>query len=73
MDALDGLSFALRQRGVEAGPTWRGADPDGRDRLAELGVVLLLFTIGLEFSVNDLKKLKKIVKHYFIITKFGVI
>ena len=29
--------------------------------LAELGVVLLLFTIGLEFSFDDLKKLKNIV------------
>ncbi|WP_164926915.1 cation:proton antiporter [Chlorobaculum tepidum] len=29
--------------------------------LAEMGVVLLLFTIGLEFSADDLKKLRKIV------------
>jgi CPA2 family monovalent cation:H+ antiporter-2 len=29
--------------------------------LAELGVVLLLFTIGLEFSVDELKRLKEIV------------
>jgi CPA2 family monovalent cation:H+ antiporter-2 len=29
--------------------------------LAEMGVVLLLFTIGLEFSIDDLKKLQKIV------------
>lgn len=29
--------------------------------LAEMGVVLLLFTIGLEFSVDDLRKLQKIV------------
>lgn len=29
--------------------------------LADMGVVLLLFTIGLEFSVEDLKKLQKIV------------
>ncbi|NTU58783.1 MAG: sodium:proton exchanger [Chlorobiaceae bacterium] len=29
--------------------------------LAEMGVVLLLFTIGLEFSIDDMKKLQKIV------------
>lgn len=30
-------------------------------KLAEMGVVLLLFTIGLEFSLDDMKKLQKIV------------
>ncbi len=29
--------------------------------LAEIGVVLLLFTIGLEFSLNELLKLKRII------------
>ena len=49
--------------GIILGPSGIGAVYDQKmvSTLAELGVVLLLFTIGLEFSVNDLKKLKKIV------------
>jgi CPA2 family monovalent cation:H+ antiporter-2 len=37
------------------------ADSGMISTLAELGVVLLLFTIGLEFSLDDMKKLQKIV------------
>ncbi|MEI7748299.1 MAG: cation:proton antiporter [Chlorobiaceae bacterium] len=49
--------------GIILGPSGIGAVYDQKmvSTLAELGVVLLLFTIGLEFSVEDLKKLKKIV------------
>ncbi len=49
--------------GILLGPSGIGAVYDQKmiSTLAELGVVLLLFTIGLEFSVDDLKKLKKIV------------
>ncbi len=49
--------------GIVLGPSGVGAVYDQKliATLAELGVVLLLFTIGLEFSLDDLKKLKKIV------------
>ena len=49
--------------GILFGPSGIGAVYDQKmiSTLAELGVVLLLFTIGLEFSLADLKKLKKIV------------
>ncbi len=49
--------------GILLGPSGIGVvyDRGMISTLAELGVVLLLFTIGLEFSVADLKKLKKIV------------
>jgi monovalent cation:H+ antiporter-2, CPA2 family len=49
--------------GILFGPSGIGAVYDQKmiSTLAELGVVLLLFTIGLEFSLDDLKKLKKIV------------
>jgi CPA2 family monovalent cation:H+ antiporter-2 len=49
--------------GILLGPSGIGAVYDQKmiSTLAELGVVLLLFTIGLEFSLDDLKKLKKIV------------
>ncbi len=49
--------------GILLGPSGIGAVYDQKmvATLAELGVVLLLFTIGLEFSLDDLKKLKKIV------------
>ncbi|MDR2460653.1 MAG: cation:proton antiporter [Deltaproteobacteria bacterium] len=36
-------------------------DPEQVEGLTELGVVLLLFTIGLEFSIQSLLKLKRIV------------
>ena len=33
---------------------WVGADSSDLDRLAELGVILLLFTLGLEFSFKEI-------------------
>jgi CPA2 family monovalent cation:H+ antiporter-2 len=49
--------------GILLGPSGFGAVYDQKmiSTLAELGVVLLLFTIGLEFSLAELNKLKKIV------------
>ncbi len=49
--------------GILLGPSGIAAVYDQKliATLAELGVILLLFTIGLEFSLDDLKKLKKIV------------
>ncbi|MEI8102871.1 MAG: cation:proton antiporter [Chlorobium sp.] len=49
--------------GILLGPSGFGAVYDQKmiSTLAELGVVLLLFTIGLEFSLEELNKLKKIV------------
>ena len=49
--------------GILLGPSGVGAVYDQKliATLAELGVVLLLFTIGLEFSLDDLKKLRQIV------------
>ena len=49
--------------GILLGPSGIAAVYDQKliSTLAELGVILLLFTIGLEFSLDDLKKLKKIV------------
>jgi predicted Kef-type K+ transport protein len=46
--------------GILLGPGGFGPGPGPRPRsptLAEIGVVLLLFTVGLEFSIADLKKL----------------
>jgi CPA2 family monovalent cation:H+ antiporter-2 len=49
--------------GIMLGPTGFNIISDSGliSSLAEMGVVLLLFTIGLEFSFDDLKKLRKIV------------
>lgn len=49
--------------GILLGPSGIGVVYDERmiSTLAELGVVLLLFTIGLEFSLEELNKLKRIV------------
>jgi len=49
--------------GILLGPSGFGALYDQKmiSTLAELGVVLLLFTIGLEFSLDEFKTLKKIV------------
>ncbi len=49
--------------GIVLGPSGIGAVYDEKliGTLAELGVILLLFTIGLEFSVEELKRLRKIV------------
>ena len=69
------LSVALCQRfgvspvlgylatGVLTGPAWFGWLPDDANlhRLAELGVVLLMFTIGLEFSLPRLLAAKRLV------------
>ncbi|MGE4587132.1 MAG: cation:proton antiporter, partial [Mangrovibacterium sp.] len=49
--------------GVIAGPYLLGlvGSPHQIELMAEIGVVLLMFTIGLEFSVNHLLKIRKIV------------
>ena len=49
--------------GILVGPQGLGLIRDSHqvDALAELGVVLLLFTIGLEFSLQNLLKIKRIV------------
>ncbi|WP_423128986.1 cation:proton antiporter [Gaoshiqia sp. Z1-71] len=49
--------------GVVAGPYALGliGSPHQIELLAEIGVVLLMFTIGLEFSINHLFKIRKIV------------
>ncbi len=39
---------------------WVGADSSDLDRLAELGVILLLFTLGLEFSFKEMKHLRRV-------------
>ena len=39
---------------------WIGADSGDLDRLAELGVILLLFTLGLEFSFEEMKHLRRV-------------
>ena len=39
---------------------WVGADSSALDRLAELGVILLLFTLGLEFSLTEIKHLRRV-------------
>lgn len=47
--------------GVLAGPHGLGLvnDVESVDALAELGIILLLFTIGIEFSLRQLLKIKK--------------
>lgn len=49
--------------GILAGPFGFGLirEVENIDLLAEIGVVLLLFTIGMEFSLRDLFKLRRIV------------
>jgi len=49
--------------GLLAGPSGLGlvADPEHLDELAEVGVGLLLFTVGLEFSVTELRRIWKTV------------
>ena len=49
--------------GILAGPQGLGLiqDTDQINALAEIGVILLLFTIGLEVSLKDLMKIKKYV------------
>src|SRR6476661_5260736 len=57
LPAVAGLLFA----GALAGPAGFGLvkSADAIEVLAELGVVLLLFTIGLEFSLSRLKTIFK--------------
>ena len=49
--------------GVVAGPYALGfiREPHSIEVMAEIGVVLLMFTIGLEFSINHLFKIRKVV------------
>ena len=49
--------------GILAGPFGFGLiqEIENIEILAEIGVVLLLFTIGIEFSLSELLKLKRIV------------
>lgn len=49
--------------GVLVGPSALGliADPDSVEVLAELGVIFLLFTIGLELSIERLKLMRRLV------------
>jgi len=54
---------ALILTGLVAGPTGLGLvrDPEHLERLAEIGVDLLLFTVGLEFSATELRRIWKTV------------
>lgn len=49
--------------GIIAGPNLLGLiqQPHEIDLMAEIGVIILMFTIGLEFSLNHLMKIRKIV------------
>ncbi len=49
--------------GVIAGPYLLGliSSPENVEVMAEIGVILLMFTIGLEFSLNHLLKIRKLV------------
>lgn len=49
--------------GVLVGPSLLGliGSHDDIELIAEIGVVMLLFSIGLEFSLNHLLKIRKIV------------
>lgn len=49
--------------GVIAGPHLLGliSSPDNVEVMAEIGVILLMFTIGLEFSLNHLLNIRRIV------------
>jgi CPA2 family monovalent cation:H+ antiporter-2 len=55
--------IGLIATGILLGPTGFGviAQDDMIAALSELGVVMLLFTIGLEFSLDDLRRLRHIV------------
>jgi len=73
---LVGYLFA----GVFLGPFTPGyiGDQQLANQLAEIGVVLLMFGVGLHFSLNDLDRLKKIaipaaVSNIFIITLISAI
>ena len=49
--------------GVAVGPHALGliSDPHRVDSIAEIGVILLLFTIGMEFSIEKLARLKRMI------------
>lgn len=57
--SIVGFLFA----GILGGPHALGlvTDPKRVEQLAEIGVVLLLFTIGIEFSLKELMRIKQIV------------
>lgn len=56
--------------GIVVGPSWLGlvTYTDFVSTLAHLGAVVLLFTIGLEFSIKDIARIR-----YFVIALFGII
>jgi CPA2 family monovalent cation:H+ antiporter-2 len=49
--------------GIIVGPSLLGiiSSPDEIELMVEIGVVMLLFTIGIEFSLSHLLKIRKIV------------
>lgn len=53
--------IALIAAGVVAGPSGFGAveSPEQVDQLAEIGIVLLLFTVGLDFPMGELTRIWK--------------
>ena len=53
--------IALIAAGVLTGPSALGfiESPDAVDQLAEVGIVLLLFTVGLEFPLSELRRIWK--------------
>lgn len=55
--------FGYLLTGIVAGPHLLGLVGQGNEigHLAEIGVVLLMFTIGMEFSLNHLFKIRKVV------------
>ncbi len=57
------LLVGLMLTGIAIGPYGLGfvKELEGIELLAEIGVMLLLFTIGLEFSVRKLKEMKRLV------------
>ena len=57
------LLVGLMVTGMAIGPYGLGLikDLEGIELLAEIGVMLLLFTIGLEFSVSRLGEMKRLV------------
>ncbi|MBZ0252021.1 MAG: cation:proton antiporter, partial [Candidatus Methylomirabilis sp.] len=48
--------------GVAAGPKGLGfvQAPEAVSTVSELGVILLLFTIGIEFSIRDMLRIRKL-------------
>jgi monovalent cation:H+ antiporter-2, CPA2 family len=53
--------IALIAAGVLSGPSALGfiRSPEDVDQLAEIGIVLLLFTVGLEFPMGELRRIWK--------------